>query len=283
MPEQVARADDLPAFLAAARARRFDLAIQLHGSGQLTNPLMLLLDARLNAGFYTPGRLCPDEERYLPWPTRDAEVRRLLRLVDHLELPSQDEALEFPLRPVDVAELAALPEAADLAPSSYACVHPGARGITRRWPAERFAAVVDGLAARGLRVVLTGSAAETDIVAAVAGLARTAPLSLAGRTTLGALAALLAGARLLVSNDTGLSHLAAALRTPSVIVYSGSDPDRWAPLDRRRHRAVFQPIACRPCGYDFCPIDLQCARRVSPADVLREIDALLNEAWHDAA
>jgi ADP-heptose:LPS heptosyltransferase len=62
--------------------------------------------------------------------------------------------------------------------------------------------------------------------------------NLAGATTLGALAVLVDGARVVVANDTGISHLAAARRTPSVIVFTGSDPRQWAPSDRDLHRVV---------------------------------------------
>lgn len=240
------RLSELPAFLARAQELRFDLAVQLHGSGTITNPLTVLLGARRNAGFYVPGEFCPDEALFVPYPAEGHEIRRLLRLPEVHGLPLLGEELEFPLLAEDEEELAALPAARELASGEYACVHAGARFSHRRWPPERFAAVGDHLAERGLRVVLTGSQAEAGLTARAAAAMKAPALDLAGKTSLGSLAALLAGARLLVCNDTGVSHLAAALRVPSVVVIMTSDPSRWAPLDRRRHRVVVHPDGAGP-------------------------------------
>ncbi len=88
------------------------------------------------------------------------------------------------------------------------------------------------------RIVLTGSAAEAELTRAVAAAMRHPALDLAGRTELGPLAALIDGARLLVSNDTGVAHLAVARKVPSVIVSTGDNPARWAPIDASRHRVL---------------------------------------------
>jgi ADP-heptose:LPS heptosyltransferase len=238
LPERPPDVTAVPAVLAAAQARGFDLVVQAHGSGEATNALAVLLGGRSTAGFYRPGTFCPDPELFLPYPDHGPEPQRLLRLAEFLGLPATGDELEFPLHERDRADLAAVREAGTVAPDAYVCVHPGARLQSRRWPPELFAAVADGLAQQGYRVVLTGSESERPLTARVAAAMEEPAVDLAGLTTLGALAALLAGARLLVCNDTGVSHLAAALRVPSVVVFRASDPARWAPRDAGRHRVV---------------------------------------------
>jgi ADP-heptose:LPS heptosyltransferase len=238
LPEQPAQLERIPAFLADAQRRRFDLAIQMHGNGAVSNSLVVLLGARLNAGYFLPGGYCPDPERFLAYPDHGSEVRRHLRLMEFLGAPARGEHLEFPLRAKDWQALWAVEGTQGLRPGTYACVHPGGRAPSHRWSPEEFAAVADRLAGQGLGVVLTGTAPEAPLARAVARSMRAPAIDLCGRTSLGAVAALLAGARLLVCNDTGVSHLAAALGVPSVVACIESDPERWSPLDRQRHRVV---------------------------------------------
>jgi ADP-heptose:LPS heptosyltransferase len=275
LPERPMQRKQIPAFLTAMQGADFDVVIQMHGSGVLTNPLISLFGARLCAGFYRPGEYCPDEQRFLPYPPTEPEVRALLNLMAFLGVGASGEELEFPLTSADYQAFSPFVAAYSLQSGTYACIHPGARLLSRRWIPERFAAVADTLAAQGVRIVLTGAADEWTLCHNVAQAMRAPAINLAGRTSLGALGVLLDGARLLVCNDTGLSHVAAALRVPSVVVASGSDPRRWAPLDRERHRTVFSPVACRPCSYFSCPIGHPCATAVQAETVWEHASALL--------
>src|SRR5947209_9725461 len=99
LPERPPQLERIPAFLAALQQERFDLAVQLHGSGPFVNPLTVLFGARRTAGFYLPGDYRPDPELFLPWPDGGLEVRRLLALTEFLGLPARGEHLEFPLHP----------------------------------------------------------------------------------------------------------------------------------------------------------------------------------------
>ena len=135
----------------------------------------------------------------------------------------------------------------------YVVLHPGAQLPSRRWAPARFARVADALAEQGYTVVLTGTAGEAPLAQAVKAAMRHRPLDLVGRTTLWTFAALVEQARLVVCNDTGASHVAAALATPSVVVSSGSDVSRWAPADFRTHRVLWADRECRPCAHPVCP------------------------------
>jgi hypothetical protein len=121
----------------------------------------------------------------------------------------------------------------------------GARVVQRRWPVAHFATVVEARGRRGLGVVLTGTAAEAGLTRAVVAAVLLSCLDLARHTSFGGVATLLVGARLLVCNDTGISHLATALHVAYVVVYTGDNPARWAPLDGRLHR-----VQCHAQGVD---------------------------------
>lgn len=278
LPERRDPQGRLEAFFEAARERRFDLALQLHGSGQVTNPLVAQLGAREMAGFAVPGERAP-LGLYVDWRDREHEIERGLRLLSALGIADRGRELEFPLRDEDMDELDRIERRFGFDAANAVCVHAGAQLASRRWPPQRFAAVADALADEGLQVLLTGTAAEAPLAARVATAMRQRVVSLAGATSLGGIAALVAAARMVVCNDTGISHLAAAFGTPSVVVCSGADPARWAPLDRERHRVLWQDTPCRPCAHADCPVTgppaHPCAAGVSAAAVRDEALRLL--------
>lgn len=271
------RGDDgrLAAFMSDARERKFDLAIQLHGDGRVANGIVSGLGAREVLGFRLQGVATPPG-RYVEWHSREHEIDRGLRLLAALDIPSRGRALEFPLTDDDAEELAWLEARHGFEAAGAVCVHAGAQLASRRWPPERFAAVADALAAEGLTVLLTGTPGEAGLAQRLADAMRCRCVNLAGRTSLGGVAALISSVRLLVCNDTGVSHLAAAFGTPSVVVCSGSDPARWAPLDHARHRVLWHPVSCRPCAFRDCPLHQhECALGVEAAPVIGEARRLL--------
>jgi ADP-heptose:LPS heptosyltransferase len=251
LPEQPApSARDAARFLGRMRSLDADVAIQLHGSGETVNDVVASFGARVTAGFHRPGQPCPDPDRFLEWDDAEPEIRRGLRLLAELGLtPDEarpvDERLEFPLAPAAARNAGALLE--PLRGRPYAVVHPGSARPASRWEVDGFAAVIRRLRADGLGIALTGGPGEVLLTrtladdAAAVGADGTGVVDLAGHTGLDELGWVVRGARLVVANDTGISHVAAALDVPSVVVFPGVGPDhvrRWAPLDDDRHVAV---------------------------------------------
>lgn len=269
LPERHAGTTQVDAFYTQARGHGFDLAIQLHGSGRLTNPLVAQLGARAIAGFHPADRANPDPARFIAWPEQGREADRLLALPLHLGAPAVSRELELPISQSEHEGVRALVDAARA--RRRVIVHPGARLPSRRWPVERFAAVARALQGEGCEIVLTGSAAESDTLAAFRAQAPKGLVDLAQRTDLGTLAALIDSAHLLVCNDTGVSHIAAARGTPSVVISCGGDAARWAPSDAQRHRVLAADVPCRPCAFDRCPTAHECARAI-------EVDAVVHAA-----
>jgi len=275
LPERNPQIAEIPDFIKGIQRRKFDMALQMHGSGSFVNSIVAMWGAHLSAGFYEKGDYCPDPQWFMPFPVDEHEITAYLRLVSFLGIPLQGQYLEFPMSADDENNFLKLPEAGELNHSDYVCVHPGARLATRRWHPERFADVADQLSALGLKVVLTGNSGETPLVDSVSRMMKNPHINLAGRTDLGSLGVLLKGAKLLVSNDTGVAHIASALEVPSVIVVTGSDPQRWGPLNTDIHKIVAYDVPCRPCFYERCPLGMMCGRGVEPDQVVEQATALL--------
>jgi ADP-heptose:LPS heptosyltransferase len=280
IPERPVDPAAWPAFAAAARTARFDLAVQAYGDRPGANAVTEALGTARVGGFAPAGwRPRRDAALHLPYPRELHEVRRHLLLVEHLGIPLPADAarIAFPVLAEERERFAELAGRTGLVPGGYAVLHPGASAPTRRWPVERFARLGDALAAQGLRVVIGGVGAERPLTARMRRLMTAPALDLAGAPTVGMYALLLGGAAVVVSGDTGAAHLAAATDARSVTVFMAGDPVRWA-HPGPRHRVARAAVGCNPCPHLDCPLHgprhLRCAAALSVADVLAEVDAV---------
>jgi heptosyltransferase-2 len=159
-------------------------------------------------------------------------------------------------------------------PAAVLGLCPGAEyGPAKRWPAEYFAEVANAKLADGWEVWLFGSDKDAAITAAVQGLTQSRCLDLAGKTTLTEAIDLLALTTAVVSNDSGLMHIAAALDRRLVAVYGSSDPRHTPPLSARA-TSLHLGLPCSPCFQRECPLGhLRCLKDLPPAVVLQTLDS----------
>jgi heptosyltransferase-2 len=145
---------------------------------------------------------------------------------------------------------------------------PGAEfGPAKRWPAAHFAALARTLGSREQPVWLVGSAKDAPVGEEIVALAEGAALNLCGRTSLDQAIDLIAGARQMVCNDSGLMHIAAALDRPLVAVFGSSSPDYTPPMSSRA-RIVSLALDCSPCFKRECPLGhLRCLNDLTPERV----------------
>jgi ADP-heptose:LPS heptosyltransferase len=273
IPERGFNASSVIAFLQRMQAKRFDLAIQLHGSGSHINEFTMLLGAQRTAVFRDGDDACGDES--VRWPTYGTEASRLPALPIAIGCPDRGLDLDISIDDSDREAVRAMIAAPVDAPD-FICIHPGARFASRRWPPERFAAVADSLAEDGFAILVTGTRSEAPITHALCSAMRSPAIDLTGKLTLGMLAALVSECAMAICNDTGISHVAAATGTPSVVVASGSDVARWKPEDESLHRVLWHDVPCRPCMHATCPTAHECATGIGVSDVLRVATELLS-------
>lgn len=239
--------------------REPDVAVNLHGRGPESHRALLAARPRRLLAFANPD--VPESAGLPAWRAHEHEVERWCGLLRDLGVPS------------DPADLRLDPRRLPPAPAARGAtiVHPGAASGARRWPADRFAAVARRERRAGRSVLVTGAAAEAPLARAVAAEAGLPPAAvLAGRTGLVELAGVVAGAGRLVCGDTGVAHLATALRTPSVVLFGPTPPALWGPRGDERHRVLWAGVPGDPHAPEPGPGLL--ALRVE--DVLRELGEL---------
>jgi ADP-heptose:LPS heptosyltransferase len=273
-------------FFTAARERRFDLAVQLHGGGRWSNPFLTRLGARYRIGCRTPDAAPLD--RWLPYRYYQHEVLRALEIVG---LAGARPTALHPGIEVTDADLKLGAAALEGLPRPVLTVHPGASDVRRRWPPGRFADIIARVAGAGAGVAVIGTAGERDLVDRVAATARDAlppgqrdaVRALGGALSLSGLVGVLATSAAVLANDSGPRHLAQAVGTPTVGLYWMGNVITAGPHDRSRNRVhVSWTPACPVCGASYtdpavprCAHDESVLGDVVPAEVLADIEEFL--------
>jgi len=235
LPEQDYDSASISNFFADMRNEKFDLVLQMQGNGTIVNDLVQNFGARYVSGFensesFTGNRL------FMGYPKNIHETERHLALMTYLDIPLKGHHLEFPFTQKDYDDYNKL--CLPVVPGKYICIHPGSRGGWRQWPPKLFAAIADYCIEKEYAVLITGTDNEAEITKELQKCSRHPLIDLTGKTSVGALALLIKNAFMLVANCTGVSHIAAAVQTPSVIISMDGEPERWAPLNKDIHKTI---------------------------------------------
>lgn len=275
-------ADDR-AMVEALRQRRFDAAAIFTAYSQSPLPAALMcqladVPLRLAHCRENPYRLLTD---HVPEPEPQDqlrhEVRRQLDLVATVGATTPDERLLVTVPQAERVRVHGL--LAELGIDEgrpWAVVHPGASAPSRRYPAESWAEACRLLARdHGVQIVMTGDSSEATLAAATQSRAGVPDRSLAGKLSLGALAALLEAAPVLLAGNTGPVHLAASVGTAVVDLYALTNPQHtpWGVPSR----VLFKDVPCRWCHRSICPEGHhRCLRDVPPDEVVTAAVSLLS-------
>jgi ADP-heptose:LPS heptosyltransferase len=238
-----------------------EVAVNLHGRGPESHRALDATAPGRRIGYRAPGWPGPDHDEIARRHPHERE-RWCAMLAAH-GIPADPTDLRLPPPPGSDLQRTIAP----------VLVHPGARYGSKRWPASRYAEVATALHCAVSPVLITGTADERDLALAVAhsaGLAESRVL--AGRTDLGELCALVAGAALVVSGDTGIAQLAAAFGTPSVTLYGPVGPEQWGLPSDGPHAALGDAVVRR--GDPFADDPDPALLAVGVGDVLRAAAAL---------
>lgn len=274
------------AIIAEVRRRGYDGAIIFTSYHQSALPAAYLcylagIPRRHAASIDGPGSLLTSRHR----PPRRTmhEVERGLDLVGGLGIPPAGDDLVLRPHRADIDAMRDLVQAkrAENGGGPVLVLHPGCSCPSRTYPPDLFAKA--GIALRcelGASLLWTGRAAEGDLIARIQAEMRAAGsddvgLSLAGKTDLSQLAALIAASDGVIGNNSGPAHVAAAMRTPVVVLFALTNPpEEWHPW-KVPHRLLYHPVPCAICYQRVCPFAHDCLRKVTAGEIVQAVADLL--------
>ena len=259
----------------AIRSRRFDEAWLLPHSLR-AGLLAALSGAPRRLGYATDrrGRLLTDA------PVRPPGNRHQLRDYDELlhraGIEPDFDAPRLPIPEPAARRARSAAAAAGISKRTVVLCPGSASAVTKRWPADRFAALADRLSERGLSAAVAVGPGERPLGEAIARAARSRPPVVGDDLDPVELAALFAEAGVVTSNDSGPAHLAGAVGTPVVAIFGATDPGRTAPSGAPV-RVLDRYVFCSPCFRQKCPYGHECMREIGVEDVLRAVEELMEE------
>lgn len=264
------------------RANSYDVVYNLHG-GTTATLLTRATGAPHRVGYqtYQYGRLhnhLSPSSASLWGRDKTHSVEQQLALLGWTGVPVSDRpATQLAVTPQAAASVAARMQSADIT-GEFAVIHPAAAFATKQWAANKFAKVADDLRSRGLAVMTITTADQISIIDELNENTLT-PVAAFTDFSLPELTALLARARVFIGNDSGIAHMAAAVKTPAVVVFGSSNTAHWRPWAQAPAEVVVEEMECQPCHGYFCEKfpEPECIKRVPVDRVIAAAERVLRE------
>lgn len=246
------------------RKQRFDMALLFPNSFE-SAAMMFLGRVPQRVGYATDGRSWMLTQSMKPSSEKRHQIHYYLDLAAAVSAAVDHPSIEIQASSEEKSQARKLLASVGIPQDRrFLVLNPGAAyGSAKRWGEDRFAEAGDALAVElGIDVVIIGSEKERSIAERVQGLMRNRVAVLNGKTSLETLIGVISESSLVLTNDSGPMHIAAALGVPTVAVFGPTDDMATGPYGLKT-RIIRQPVDCSPCMLRDCPIDHRCMTRVS--------------------
>ncbi len=264
------------------RRNKYDVAINLHG-GTTATLLTFSSGAKHRIGFadyqysFLYNHLLSSANNF--WKaefTHSAEQQ--LALLGFIGVPVEDRpksklfVTEIAKQSIETRLSSLIPH-----PSSLALLHPATLFATKQWSTENFARTAEFLSEKGFRIVAVAAKNEREVLENLKRKSK-APIVTFDDLSLPEITALAAKAKVFVGNDSGIAHIAAAVQTPSVVVFGSSNRNHWWPWTDAPNEIVFKEFSCQPCPGYACEVygHPRCIQEIEPSAVFRALERILS-------
>ncbi|MBK7391877.1 MAG: glycosyltransferase family 9 protein [Chloracidobacterium sp.] len=284
------------------RRRKYDVAFNLHG-GTTATMLVRATGARHRVGAasyqypYLYNHLLPSAAEFWDQETTHSAEQQLA-MIGFVGVPVEDRpktrlivtvaALESVIKKlsdsvgsvhsvVTSEKNQTTENTEDTEPKPIAIIHPSTAFATKQWPTENFARTAEFLNEKGLNVIAIASKNENNVLGELQRESNV-PITTFDDLTLPEITALASKARVFVGNDSGIAHIAAAVGTPSVVVFGSSNRNHWRPWTDAPNEIVFEPLPCQPCPGYTCEVfgEPKCILSVTPSAVFTALERVLS-------
>lgn len=269
-------------FIRELRSQEYDWVIDNHGI--FKSGLMVALSRgrrkigfQRSAGIANEGSYLFTHERYKPLSIERPALERYLHLVAQIGVQVGQTSLDFPIPPESLKKAETFLRQSGFFSRPVVVIHPIAKWLTKEWPQENFARLIQGLQQKRASVVITGSPEDEEAVREILRRVNSSPrvLNLVGKTSLKELAGIFSLSDLVLTPDTGPMHLAAAVKVPLIAMFGPTAPWRTGPYGDS-HVIIRKNLTCSPCFKKKCDT-LECMNSITPEEVLKAAEIKMNQ------